>query len=843
MKIRLTNQVAQSIPGLNAAVLVFKGIKNEKKRSDVSQLLRGLIAGKKKEFKNEEKKAQINEFLRHTIIDNRILPETRLLKSNINKIATGKDIASANSLTDFVHYLSVKNIIPMLAVDLDQTEKDLEIDLIVPRQGQKAAEPNFGKETKNIAIWLIDTGSIAKEDFEKIPDEFAKLITRYFGGTLESKYMLNADNREFDLGYTSEKEIEYIEIRKKLEEERALKEQILVGDEAPFIGEGDSGSGSVQSVKEKLQQAIRMAMQKITETKEEVKIESPADSSHGDYAVNIALKLAKSLQRAPMEIAQEILDNMPKPDFVEKMEVAAPGFINFRLTTEHFKTETEKILKLKSGYGRLRIGSGQKVLVEYSSPNIAKPLGVHHLLSTIIGQTLSDLLRFSGYEVVSVNWPGDWGTQFGKLLYAYKNWGEHEVVMTDPLNELLKLYVRFHNEAEADPALEDKGREEFKKLEEGDEQNNNLWQWIRDLSIEEIERIYVKLGVKFDVYLGERMYLDAAKEIVKEGLEKGIISIGEKGALIIQYEDEKYSPLMMQKADGTTLYATRDLASIKDRLAKWNPGKILYVVDVAQSLHFKQLFEAAQKYGMNSAELVHIVFGRMQLPEGRMSTRSGDVVLLDELIKEGVSRTQKLVDEKSPELPDTEREYVANAMAISAIKYNIISQNRETNMTFEWDKMLSLDGNSGPYLQYAYARAQSILRKCADSDKAVEIKPKDENQTDLFSFAEVAAKAEKPAAEEEPAAPFMHASEQRLMRLLPRFPEYVELAVRDYKPNLLTNYLFDLTRAFSNFYNEVSVINAGTEEHRQARIRLVRAFSTVLYNGMKTLGIAVFERM
>jgi arginyl-tRNA synthetase len=643
-----------------------------------------------------------------------------------------------------------------------------------------------------------------------------------------------------------------------MQADEAAKAQILESDAPPFIDEVPAQVNNVPTAKEKLMTAIAeatakyLAAQNMDAGTAEIELETPHDPAHGDYAANIAMKLGKMSGRNPREVAEGIIQNLPRLDYVEKTEIAGLGFINFHLSTAFLAGELDLINRLKNNFGRSAVGAGKKVLIEYSAPNIAKPLGVHHLLSTIIGQTLVDLFRFGGYEVIALNYPGDWGTQFGKLLYAYKTWGDEETVKKDPLNELLKLYVRFHDEAEKDVALEDKGREEFKKLEEGDAQNKELWRWMKDLSIQEIERLYKVLGVHFDEYLGEQMYLEKARTIIEEGKARGIITTGEKGALIVQFEDEKMPPYMLQKSDGTTLYSTRDIASIKDRIERWHPDELIYVVDVAQSLHFKQLFEVAHKFGFTGPQYKHVIFGRMQMPEGPMSTRKGDVILLDEVIKEAVAHAEKLIAEKSKDLTDSEKEFIAREMAVSAIKYNIISQNRETNITFSWEKMLALDGNSGPYLQYACARAHSILRKAKEAakDATTAAKPvpkmiKESNQTDLFTMTEEAEDvgAKSPAPHEENAVPFGNVAEKRLLRMLPRLPEYVELAIRDYKPNLLCNYLYDLARAFSAFYNEVPVLTAATEELKNSRLKIVQGVSNVLGNGLKVLGIAVFERM
>ncbi len=512
--------------------------------------------------------------------------------------------------------------------------------------------------------------------------------------------------------------------------------------------------------------------------------------------------------------------NIPTAEYESVMHAladSAPGTVEhdrLEVRCAHLQHELARMNKFKEHYGMVDLGEGKKAMVEFSSPNIAKPLGVHHLLSTVIGQSVANILSFCNYQVITANFLGDWGTQFGKLIYAFKNWGDRKTVEKDPLNELLKLYVKFHDEAEKDPALEDKGREEFKKLEEGDEQNRNLWLWIREESIKDLERLYARLGVHFQEYLPESLYEGKTKEIIEEGKAKNVFVEGEKGALVVKFENEEYPPYLIQKADGTTLYATRDIASIGDRIERFHPAKIVYVVDVAQSLHFKQLFATAHKLGLTESELVHVVFGRMSLPEGKMSTRKGTVILLDELIKEAMERAAKVVQEKSLALTDAEKEFIVEGVALGAIKYQVLSQNRETNLTFDWDRMLALDGDTAPYLQYAYARVQSIFRKGA-------VREEEYAGVDPLIDARV---------------------EARLGLWLLRFGETAAAAARDCRPNIVAGYLYELAARFTAFYGECPVLKA-EEPARAGRLLLCRLTARVLAAGLRLLGIEVSERM
>lgn len=852
MKFRLSQAVCSKLPGIQVGIIVIKNVENLKKVSTPDQLLAGSCAQRKSEWANDALYKEATALIEKTKIDDQILPEAQLLESNIRKIKRGKPPIGKNNLHAIFSYLSIKYMVALQGQDLDQLDSDIVIDFITPKKGKKTPDIDVERETTNIALWFIDVGSQPKEEFLRLPHEFATHIQKYCGGTEPEIHILNCDNKEVDLGYESEKERERKAQEPELQAEPQQEEQtsaspsqstpipaVKTQQETP-VTQPAKQEGSTQ---EQLKKALKAALQKLQLPSEEIiEIETPADLSHGDFSSNIALKLSKTVEKAPQELAKSVIEALPTLDFVNKTDIAGPGFINFHLSQQHFEQELDKILAQKEQFGELSIGNGQKVLVEYSSPNIAKPLGVHHLLSTILGQAIADLHRKAGYETVSLNYPGDWGTQYGKLLYAYKQWGDEQTVKADPLNELLKLYVKFHEEAEEDPSLEDKGREEFKKLEEGNEENLKLWQWMRDVSIEAIENIYQRLGVSFDEYLGEAMYGEASQKILEEGKRKGVFVEGEKGAYIVKFEDENMPPYMVQKADGTTLYSTRDLASIEDRLKRYHPNKIIYVVDVAQKLHFQQLFETAKKLDLDAAELVHVSFGRMQFPEGKMSTRKGDVVLLDEVIREAIARTEKIVEEKSRELSPEEKAKVAEGMAIGAIKYNIFSQNRESNITFEWDRMLSLEGNSAPYLQYAYARAQSILRKAEEaqvSNTPVYDENADpDNQTSLFTM-----ENQQKTEQEKVINPFEHPTEQQLLKLLARFPEKVALATKEYKPSTITTYLFEVSRAFSSFYNEVHVLSASRPELKETRLKLVKGTAQILKNGLNLLKIQTFERM
>lgn len=556
-------------------------------------------------------------------------------------------------------------------------------------------------------------------------------------------------------------------------------------------------------------------------------VEYPSQEDHGDYATNIAMHLTKEVGVPPREIAAKILENMEEMELVEKADVAGPGFINFFISKKSLEEETKKINEEGDNYGKLKREEKRPVVLDYSAPNIAKPLGVHHLLSTIIGQALYNIFKEVGYETLSINHIGDWGTQFGKLIYAYKKWGNEETIKKSPISELLKLYVRFHDEAEKDPNLEDEGRKEFKKFEDGDERNRELWKWFVEESMKEINKTYKRLGgIHFDYTQGESFYEDKIDEILEYGKKKGVFEEGEEGAFVINCDDENIPTVPIQKKDGTTLYMTRDFATLKYRIERWDPYKILYVVDVAQSLHFKQLFLGAERLGWYDGERAeHILFGRMHMKDGGMSTRKGNVVLLEEVLDEAVLRAEKIVEEKNPELAD--KKEVAEKVGIGAVKYNILSQNRTTDITFEWDRMLSLDGNSAPYLQYSYARGKSILRKAGSAEAKIEESTGTKTESEKFAAPPESA-AEKTTA---------------LIRIFPKYKEKLDIAVAERKPNILANYLYELAQRFNSFYNAVPVLNAETEEEKRMRLEIVSASAQLLKNGLALLGVEVVEEM
>jgi len=574
-------------------------------------------------------------------------------------------------------------------------------------------------------------------------------------------------------------------------------------------------------IREKIKKDLKGIVQKLLKVKiKDIHLEHPENPEHGDYFSNLAMAKFKQINRKqraannPLELAQKIAENFPKTKYLERIKVVPPGFINFYLRDEIFTPNLKKILKEKEKYGSSKIGKGKTVIVDYSSPNIAKPFGIGHLRSTIIGQAIYNIYKFLGYKVIGDNHIGDWGTQYGKLFYAIKKWSDPSKLPTMTVQDLVELYVRFHEEAAKNPSLNDQGRLWFKRLEEGHREAERIWQECVRISWEEFNRIYDLLDVHIDFAFGESFYKDKMSALIKEAKELGIAKESE-GALIIEV-GKGMPPLLLLKSDGATTYHARDLATIKWRQERFGPvDEMIYETGVDHKLHFQQLFVAARKFAWGKrVKYTHIAHGMIRLKTGRMRTRKGEIVLLENVLNEAIKRARKIIEEKNPNLKEPEK--VAKAVGVGAVKYNDLSQHYSKNIIFSWDKMLNLQGNSAPYLQYTHARAQSILRKAKIKEQKIE------------SF---------------DALKLREAKEIALLKLLHQFPETIEKAAENYSPNLICNYLFELAQVFNNFYEVLPVLKTKNKELKKARLVLVKATSQVIKNGLNLLGISAPERM
>lgn len=534
---------------------------------------------------------------------------------------------------------------------------------------------------------------------------------------------------------------------------------------------------------------------------------------HDDYQCNAALALAKPLKQKPRDIAQIIVARAALPDSVGKLEVAGAGFINIRLKDAWLAEQVADMLK-DERLGVPASGAGRTVLLDYSSPNVAKPMHIGHIRSTVIGNALDRLHRFLGYRVISDNHLGDWGTQFGILIMGYRHFADPQALAEAPIDELERIYVKSYEQSKVSEEWLQQCRQELVRLQAGDPENQALWRKFVDLSLKEFERIYRRLGVNFDLTRGESFYNDRLPGVVDLLQRQGLARESE-GALVVFLEDEKLPVCLVRKSDGGYNYATTDLATLLSRQEEFDPEAVIYVTDERQQLHFKQIFAIGRKIGIR-AQLHHVWFGLMRLPEGTFSTRQGNVIKLERLLDEAETRALAVVKQTSPAMAEAQQKEVARAVGIGAVKYADLSQNPQSLVTFSWDKALALDGNSAPYLQYAYARIRSVQDKYREQFPG----------RDPEAF---------PIRLDDPA-------ERALALQVARFAEAVLLAARMFKPSVLADYLFALAGLYNGFYQNVPFLKA-PDGVRESRVRLCGVTARILRQGLSLLGIETPERI
>jgi len=547
------------------------------------------------------------------------------------------------------------------------------------------------------------------------------------------------------------------------------------------------------------------------------KLEVSPQPELGDYACNAAMILAKKQGKNPREMAEEIMQKLADSESIAKVEVAGPGFINLFL-------KDGAIWEALTAAAAAPELPNKKVLIEYGQENIAKPMSVGHLRSNIIGKSLVNIFRFIGSEIVTDNHLGDWGTQFGKLIVAYERWGDHAIIEEDPIPELNKLYVRFHDEVENNPELDDEARAAFKKLEDGDVEMRELWKWMKDESLQSFQKMYDRLGSEFQNMHGEAFFEDMLPGIIADLVEKKIAVRNDDGSIMVEFPEEfSPSPLLIQKSDGATLYATRDLATVKFYVSEFHPDLVLQCVGAEQSLHFKQFYDAAARAGyLGDTTFVHVKNGLVRLPEGKMSTRGGKTVRLEDLLDTAAEKMTAILDEKNCDIDGDERTQLIESLAVGAVKFADLGRDREGDITFTWDDALSFEGYAAPYLMYTHARAKSILRKSSDELTPPQSPPSGGGS----GFGEFTEPAERALA----------------MKLL-QFTAAVEKSASSYKPHHIAQYLFDLAQEFNSFYHHVSVMNAEQESEKQLRLALVGKVAEILKVGLGLLGISAPERM
>lgn len=559
-----------------------------------------------------------------------------------------------------------------------------------------------------------------------------------------------------------------------------------------------------KNIADKLKEHIELELETI-----EKLIEIPPKPEMGDYAFP-CFQLAKTFRKAPNMIAAELSEKINKEGF-EKVEALGP-YVNFFMDKGTFvKSTIEKVLSEGDNYGASEIGKGKNISIDYSSPNIAKPFHVGHLFSTAIGNSLYKILSSQGYNCVGINHLGDWGTQFGKLISAYKRWADEDALQKEPIKELLRIYVKFHDEAEKDPSLEDEGRMYFKKLEDGSKEEVELWEKFKNLSLKEFDKVYDVLGVKFDSYAGESFYNDKMDAVIEEIESKNLL-VESNGAKVVMMEEENMPPCIIKKADGATIYATRDLAAAFYRKKTYDFYKSIYVVGADQSLHFKQVFKVIEKMGCDWArDCKHVGFGLIRFADRKLSTRKGQVIFLEDLLNEAVAKTRETIEEKNPGLKN--KEEVALKVGIGAVVFTYLKNRREKDIVFKWDEMLNFDGETGPYVQYTYARGKSILRRAGEMSGEAD-------------FSKLTSK-----------------EEFELVKVLGNFNEEILDAIDKLEPSIVTRYIIEVAKAFNKFYNAHNIMATEEQEIKNARLKMVEATCQVIKNGLSLIGIDVVEEM
>ena len=537
----------------------------------------------------------------------------------------------------------------------------------------------------------------------------------------------------------------------------------------------------------------------VTATELAQMLEYPPDTTMGDVALP-CFKLSRSLRRSPVQIAQIIATGLE--DASIKHAEAVNGYLNISISDEYLSGISSEVLAKGDKYGSATFGEGKTVVLDYSSPNVAKPFHIGHLGTTVIGHSLKKLHEFVGYDCVGINYLGDWGTQFGKMIVAYKMWGDRDAINEGGIDKLVELYVKFHHAAEENPALNDEARAEFHKLELGDEENIALWKWFIEISIAEYKKTYGQLGIEFDSYKGESFYTDKMPAQVQKLRDMNLLKIDD-GASIVDLEEYNMPPCLILKRDGSTLYPTRDIAAAVYRKQEYNFDKAIYVTSAGQSLHFAQWFKVVELMGYDwHDKLVHVPYGTVSINGAKLATRTGNVILLKDLFAQAIEKVSDIMEEKNPNLEN--KAAVAEAVGVGAIVFYYLSSNRIRDINFILEDALSFDGNTGPYVQYTYARTCSLL------ERANEIKLPEK-------------------------CVFTSNDERELVKTLARFPEKVLEAIEAYEPSVVTRYILDVATAFNRFYHNCQILSATDADVVATRIALTKATNYVLGNAFELI--------
>ena len=570
----------------------------------------------------------------------------------------------------------------------------------------------------------------------------------------------------------------------------------------------------MRNFKLELAELLNEYIQDFTVDEIEEMIEKPANAKMGDYAFP-CFRLAKVMRKAPPIIAKEIADNIGTSDLIDKAE-NVNAYINFFINKEMYvKSVLDEVLDKKQKFGYSSPKSKGNVVIDYSAPNIAKPFHIGHLRSTVIGNSLYRIHDAFGYDSIGINHLGDWGTQFGKLIVAYKKYSSQELVDEKGISELLRIYVLFHEEAEKDPTLDEEARGYFTAMEKGDEDSLALWKWFKEVSLAEFERVYKLLDITFDSYNGEAFYNDKMAPIIKELEEKGLLEESE-GANLVRLDDKNMPPCLITKKDGSTLYATRDITAALYRKENYDFKKAIYVTALQQNLHFAQWFEVVRKMGYEWADdLIHVPFGMVSMEGSKFSTRKGNVVLLEDILNEAIDKTKKIIDEKNPNLDN--KDFIAEKVGIGAVIFDDMYNSIIKDIQFSWERVLNFEGETGPYAQYTHARTCSLLKKAGIDPASIGFKDIDYTLlTDETTVDVIKAMAE--------------------------FPKVIEEAANKYEPSFVARYVIHVAQAFNKFYHDNSIL-VEDENIRNARLAVAAAAKYTIESGLYLLGIHAPEQM
>lgn len=538
-------------------------------------------------------------------------------------------------------------------------------------------------------------------------------------------------------------------------------------------------------------------------------VTTPKDASMGDLCIP-CFKLAKQFKKSPVVIAEEIAKNADKGDMIDDVKAVA-GFVNFKFNNVEFAKRTlEEVLKKGGDYGKSDEGKGKTICIDYSSVNIAKPFHMGHLLNTALGGAIYRIYSALGYNVVGINHLGDWGTQFGKLIVAYKLWGNRKDIEERGVRALVEIYVKFHKEEETHPSLGDEARAWFKAIEDGDSEALELFEYFKEITLKEVDRIYERLHIRFDSYAGESFYNDKMQPVLDELNKKGLLQVSD-GAKVVKFENDSMPPCLLQRSDGATLYATRDMAAAFYRKNAYDFYKCLYVVAYQQNLHFQQIFKVLDMMGCEwSKDMIHVAHGMVSLENGAMSTRGGNAVFLEDVLNTVVAKAKKVIEEKNPDLDDKDK--IAEQIGVGATLFGVLYNSRIKDMVFSIDKVLNFEGETGPYVQYTYARCNSLFDKCGDIGQDVDYSGLD------------------------------NSSSKAIVALLDKYPQILQESAIKYEPSVVTRYAIDLAQAFNKFYFECK-INTEKDGIKNSRLLLTKAVRQVLGNALSLLGIETPQKM